>query len=199
MDLSTRFRIVGGRHPVVEQALRKQAEGPFVANDCDLSPADGEQEGAIWLLTGPNMGGKSTFLRQNALIAILAQMGSFVPAGSAEIGVVDRLFSRVGASDDLARGRSTFMVEMVRDRGHPQPGERTLAGHSRRDRPRAQRPSMACRSPGLPLNTCTRSTAAVASSQTHFHELTVLSEKLDRLANATMRVKEWEGDVIFSA
>ncbi len=114
VDDSLAFEIVAGRHPVVEQALRKQAAQPFVANDCNLSPPEGSDDGgAIWLLTGPNMGGKSTFLRQNALIAILAQMGSFVPAGSAHIGVVDRLFSRVGASDDLARGRSTFMVEMV--------------------------------------------------------------------------------------
>src|SRR5690606_31395927 len=113
VDDSLDFHIEAGRHPVVEQALRRQLGEPFVANDCDLSPADGEKAGAIWLLTGPNMGGKSTFLRQNALIAIMAQMGSFVPARSARIGVVDRLFSRVGASDDLARGRSTFMVEMV--------------------------------------------------------------------------------------
>src|SRR5690606_40225649 len=97
----------------VEQSIRKQLGQPFVANDCDLSPGDGQKYGAIWLLTGPNMGGKSTFLRQNALIAVMAQMGSFVPARVARIGVVDRLFSRVGASDDLARGRSTFMVEMV--------------------------------------------------------------------------------------
>ena len=116
VDDSLAFEIVAGRHPVVEQALRKQAAQPFVANDCDLSPPEGSPEGgAIWLLTGPNMGGKSTFLRQNALIAIMAQMGSFVPAGAAHIGAVDRLFSRVGASDDLARGRSTFMVEIGRD------------------------------------------------------------------------------------
>src|SRR5690606_16713087 len=107
------FMVEGGRHPVVEQALQRQLGNPFVANDCDLSPPEGLAHGAIWLLTGPNMGGKSTFLRQNALIAILAQAGSFVPAERAHIGVVDRLFSRVGASDDLARGRSTFMVEMV--------------------------------------------------------------------------------------
>ena len=113
VDGSLAFEIEAGRHPVVEQALRRQAEAPFVANDCNLSPENGAKNGAIWLLTGPNMGGKSTFLRQNALIAILAQMGSYVPARSAHIGVVDRLFSRVGASDDLARGRSTFMVEMV--------------------------------------------------------------------------------------
>lgn len=99
------FEITGGRHPVVEAALDG---GAFVANDCDLTP-----EQRLWLVTGPNMAGKSTFLRQNALIAVLAQMGSFVPAEAARIGVVDRLFSRVGAADDLARGRSTFMVEMV--------------------------------------------------------------------------------------
>src|SRR5690606_27551734 len=113
VDDSLDFCVEGGRHPVVEQAIRKQLGEPFVANDCDLSPAEGQKNGGIWLLTGPNMGGKSTFLRQNALISVLAQMGSFVPARSARIGVVDRLFSRVGASDDLARGRSTFMVEMV--------------------------------------------------------------------------------------
>jgi Mismatch repair ATPase (MutS family) len=108
VDDSRSFAITGGRHPVVEQALRANGDS-FVANDCDLSgdPA------AIWLLTGPNMAGKSTFLRQNALIALLAQMGSYVPATEAHIGLVSQLFSRVGASDDLARGRSTFMVEMV--------------------------------------------------------------------------------------
>ena len=101
IDDSLTFAVTAGRHPVVEQALRRQAASPFVANDCDIG---GDDAGRLWLLTGPNMGGKSTFLRQNALIAILAQMGSFVPAGSAHIGVVDRLFSRVGAADDLARG-----------------------------------------------------------------------------------------------
>src|SRR5205807_1331316 len=106
------FVIEGGRHPVVEQALARDG-GPFVANDCDLSPPAPEGAGRIWIVTGPNMAGKSTFLRQNALIAVLAQMGSFVPARRARIGVVDRLFSRVGAADDLARGRSTFMVEMI--------------------------------------------------------------------------------------
>src|SRR5439155_20913619 len=99
------FEISGGRHPIVEAALAGQ--GSFIANDCVLG------EDRIWLVTGPNMAGKSTFLRQNALILILAQIGSFVPARAARIGVVDRLFSRVGAADDLARGRSTFMVEMV--------------------------------------------------------------------------------------
>ncbi|MCB1538648.1 MAG: DNA mismatch repair protein MutS, partial [Alphaproteobacteria bacterium] len=110
VDESTAFQITRGRHPVVERAVAEQAPGDtaFVPNDCDLSP-----DTRLWLLTGPNMAGKSTFLRQNALIAILAQAGSFVPAAAAHIGAVDRIFSRVGASDDLARGRSTFMVEMV--------------------------------------------------------------------------------------
>src|SRR5690606_28728855 len=113
VDDSLDFVIREGRHPVVEEALRRAGGQAFVANDCDLSPEANGRHGAIWLVTGPNMGGKSTFLRQNALIAILAQAGAFVPAREARIGVVDRLFSRVGASDDLARGRSTFMVEMV--------------------------------------------------------------------------------------
>src|SRR5262245_34679714 len=126
VDGSLEFVIAGGRHPVVEQALAGDG-GPFVANDCDLSPPPQRDAGRIWLLTGPNMAGKSTFLRQNALIAILAQMGSFVPARRARIGVVDRLFSRVGAADDLARGRSTFMVEMVETAAIlNQAGERSL-------------------------------------------------------------------------
>ena len=103
------FSIAGGRHPVVEQAI----DAPFVANDCELSPPADASAGRIYVVTGPNMAGKSTYLRQNALIAVMAQMGSFVPAKRARIGVVDRLFSRVGAADDLARGRSTFMVELV--------------------------------------------------------------------------------------
>src|SRR6516162_5456550 len=104
----TAFEISGGRHPTVEAALSASGNrGGFVANDCVLG------DDRIWLVTGPNMAGKSTFLRQNALIAVLAQMGSFVPARTARIGIVDRVFSRVGAADDLARGRSTFMVEMV--------------------------------------------------------------------------------------
>ena len=109
VDDSTRFAITGGRHPVVEAALQDSASGSFVANACEIS-GDGKR---LCLLTGPNMAGKSTYLRQNALIVILAQMGSFVPAAEAHFGAVDRLFSRVGAADDLARGRSTFMVEMV--------------------------------------------------------------------------------------
>src|SRR6478609_4609264 len=126
VDDSHAFIVEGGRHPVVEQALSRDGT-PFVANDCDLSPPQNFEAGRIWLLTGPNMAGKSTFLRQNALIAILAQMGSFVPAKHAHVGIVDRLFSRVGAADDLARGRSTFMVEMVETAAIlNQAGERAL-------------------------------------------------------------------------
>src|SRR5262249_36966745 len=123
VDHSLEFKIEGGRHPVVEQALkRSQSSTQFIANDCDLA-----LDKRLWLLTGPNMAGKSTFLRQNALIAVLAQMGSFVPAKAAHIGIVDRLFSRVGASDDLAAGRSTFMVEMVETAAIlNQAGERAL-------------------------------------------------------------------------
>ncbi|MGL5113940.1 MAG: DNA mismatch repair protein MutS, partial [Beijerinckiaceae bacterium] len=112
IDDSLAFHVVAGRHPVVEEAVRRHGKA-FIANDAELSPPDGAQDGRILLVTGPNMAGKSTFLRQNALIAVLAQMGAFVPATSAHLGIVDRLFSRVGAADDLARGRSTFMVEMV--------------------------------------------------------------------------------------
>ena len=196
VDTSRAFHVVAGRHPVVEQALRRQAEGPFVANDCDLSPKKDAQEGAIWLLTGPNMGGKSTFLRQNALIAIMAQMGSFVPAGSAHIGVVDRLFSRVGASDDLARGRSTFMVEMVETAAIlNQASDRSLVILDEIGRGTATFDGLSIAWAAVEhLHEVNRCRGLFA---THFHELTVLSEKLGRLSNATMRVKEWEGEVIF--
>ncbi|MGO4438671.1 DNA mismatch repair protein MutS [Rhizobium sp. RAF56] len=196
VDDGKMFAITGGRHPVVEQALRRQAGGPFVANDCDLSPVAGGRDGAIWLLTGPNMGGKSTFLRQNALIAILAQMGSFVPAASAHIGVVDRLFSRVGASDDLARGRSTFMVEMVETAAIlNQATDRSLVILDEIGRGTATFDGLSIAWAAVEhLHEGNRCRGLFA---THFHELTVLSEKLGRLSNATMRVKEWDGDVIF--
>ncbi|MQU78235.1 DNA mismatch repair protein MutS [Sinorhizobium medicae] len=196
VDRSRMFAIDGGRHPVVEQALRRQAANPFVANGCDLSPPGGEEGGAIWLLTGPNMGGKSTFLRQNALIAIMAQMGSFVPASAAHIGVVDRLFSRVGASDDLARGRSTFMVEMVETAAIlNQATDRSLVILDEIGRGTATFDGLSIAWAAVEhLHEVNRCRGLFA---THFHELTVLSEKLGRLSNATMRVKEWDGDVIF--
>ncbi|RWB52182.1 MAG: DNA mismatch repair protein MutS [Mesorhizobium sp.] len=196
VDASLAFEIAGGRHPVVEQALRRSGEGPFVANDCDLSPEGGAKAGAIWLLTGPNMGGKSTFLRQNALIAILAQTGSFVPAQSAHIGVVDRLFSRVGASDDLARGRSTFMVEMVETAAIlNQAGERALVILDEIGRGTATFDGLSIAWAAVEyLHEKNRCRAIFA---THFHEMTALAGKLPRLHNVTMRVKEWEGDVVF--
>lgn len=196
VDASMTFAIRGGRHPVVEQALRRQSAGPFIANNCDLSATEGGKNGAIWLLTGPNMGGKSTFLRQNALIAILAQIGSFVPAEAAHIGVVDRLFSRVGASDDLARGRSTFMVEMVETAAIlNQATDRSLVILDEIGRGTATFDGLSIAWAAVEhLHEVNRCRGLFA---THFHELTVLSEKLGRLSNATMRVKEWEGDVIF--
>ncbi|MCC6887453.1 MAG: DNA mismatch repair protein MutS [Hyphomicrobiales bacterium] len=195
VDGSLDFVIAGGRHPVVEQALAADG-GPFVANDCDLSPEDSERAGRICLLTGPNMAGKSTFLRQNALIAILAQMGSFVPARSARLGVVDRLFSRVGAADDLARGRSTFMVEMVETAAIlNQAGERSLVILDEIGRGTATFDGLSIAWASIEhLHATNRCRALFA---THFHELTVLATRLPRLFNATMRVKEWQGDVVF--
>jgi DNA mismatch repair protein MutS len=195
MDSSLDFIIEGGRHPVVEQALVTDG-GPFIANDCDLSPPAGAQAGRIRLLTGPNMAGKSTYLRQNALIAILAQMGSFVPARRARIGAVDRLFSRVGAADDLARGRSTFMVEMVETAAIlNQAGERALVILDEIGRGTATFDGLSIAWATIEhLHEKNRCRALFA---THFHELTALAATLPRLVNATVRVKEWEGEVVF--
>src|SRR6266446_66443 len=223
VDASRDFIILGGRHPVVEQALARDG-GPFVANDCDLSPPPspypppapapslpspasggglrrgpgegGAQAGRIYLVTGPNMAGKSTYLRQNALIAVLAQMGSFVPAKQARIGIVDRLFSRVGAADDLARGRSTFMVEMVETAAIlNQAGERSLVILDEIGRGTATFDGLSIAWAAIEhLHEVNRSRALFA---THFHELTALAARLKRLFNATVRVKEWHGDVVF--
>ncbi len=195
VDDSHDFVIAGGRHPVVEQALARDGT-PFVANDCDLSPPKDAEAGRIWLITGPNMAGKSTFLRQNALIAILAQMGSFVPAKQAHIGVVDRLFSRVGAADDLARGRSTFMVEMVETAAIlNQAGARSLVILDEIGRGTATFDGLSIAWATVEhLHDVNKCRALFA---THFHELTALSARLPRLHNATVRVKEWEGDVVF--
>ena len=196
IDRSLDFVIEGGRHAVVEQALSE----PFVANDCNLSPPKEKTEqhktGRIWLLTGPNMAGKSTFLRQNALIAVIAQMGAFVPAKRAKIGVVDRLFSRVGAADDLARGRSTFMVEMVETAAIlNQAGERSLVILDEIGRGTATFDGLSIAWAAIEhLHETNRCRALFA---THFHELTALSQKLPRLHNATVRVKEWQGEVVF--
>jgi len=195
IDDSHAFTIEGGRHPVVEQALARDGT-PFVANDCDLSPPEEGEAGRIWLITGPNMAGKSTFLRQNALIAILAQMGSFVPARHAHIGVVDRLFSRVGAADDLARGRSTFMVEMVETAAIlNQAGPRALVILDEIGRGTATFDGLSIAWATVEhlhdINKCRGLFA------THYHELTALSARLSRLHNATVKVKEWKGDVVF--
>jgi DNA mismatch repair protein MutS len=195
VDDSHAFVIDGGRHPVVEQALSRDGT-PFVANNCDLSPPPETDAGRIWLITGPNMAGKSTFLRQNALIAILAQTGSYVPAKHAHIGVVDRLFSRVGAADDLARGRSTFMVEMVETAAIlNQAGERALVILDEIGRGTATFDGLSIAWATVEhLHAVNKCRALFA---THFHELTALSARLDRLHNATVRVKEWQGDVVF--
>jgi DNA mismatch repair protein MutS len=194
VDSSLAFRIEGGRHPVVEAALKAAGE-PFVANDCDLTGdiADG---GRIAVVTGPNMAGKSTYLRQNALIALIAQMGSYVPARRVHIGVVDRLFSRVGAADDLARGRSTFMVEMVETAAIlNQATARSLVILDEIGRGTATFDGLSIAYACVEhLNGANRSRALFA---THFHELTRLAETLPRLVNLTMRITEFKGNLIF--
>jgi DNA mismatch repair protein MutS len=193
VDDSRALWIRGGRHPVVERSLRRQQGGAFVANDCALT--EGETP-ALWLLTGPNMAGKSTFLRQNALIALLAQAGSFVPAAAARIGLVSQLFSRVGASDDLARGRSTFMVEMVETAAilH-QADDRALVILDEIGRGTATYDGLSIAWAVLEhLQAHNRCRALFA---THYHELTALAGKLDGVTNATVTVKEWNGEVIF--
>ncbi len=291
VDGSLAFDVKGGRHPVVELALKSEGES-FVGNDCGLGPSDsdsrrsGERDrmataaapplpngersdrdsdpgegdflnaqpphpaaaqppspdrsrvfptsaptssnpetsglrgegssragfdvrngiarrgtilndaGRIWLLTGPNMAGKSTFLRQNALIAILAQAGAFVPARSAHIGVVDALFSRVGAADDLARGRSTFMVEMVETAAIlNQAGPRSLVILDEIGRGTATFDGLSIA--WAVIEHLHESNRARALFATHYHELTALASRLPRLVNATMKVKEWKGDVVF--
>ena len=189
IDSSKAFAIQGGRHVVVESSLKNNGNS-FIPNDCELS------EGSIWLVTGPNMAGKSTFLRQNALIAILAQMGCFVPATSAHIGIVSQLFSRVGASDDLARGRSTFMVEMVETAAIlNQADDRALVILDEVGRGTATYDGLAIAWSTLEyLHEVNKSRSLFA---THYHEMTVLADKLTRVINATVSVKEWNNEVIF--
>ncbi|MGH1403405.1 MAG: DNA mismatch repair protein MutS [Alphaproteobacteria bacterium] len=190
VDSSLQFNIQGGRHPVVEKVLKKESAA-FVSNNCNLEPQQ-----KLWLLTGPNMAGKSTFLRQNALIAILAQIGSYVPADSAHIGVVDKVFSRVGASDDLARGQSTFMVEMVETASilH-QSTQHSLVILDEIGRGTATYDGLsiawACVEYLHEQNQCR------AIFATHYHELTSLEQKLSKLICYTMQIKEWENKIIF--
>ncbi|WP_347267193.1 DNA mismatch repair protein MutS [Paracoccus sp. (in: a-proteobacteria)] len=192
VDASRAFVIEAGRHPVVERALRRKGEA-FVANDCALTQG---ATPAIWLLTGPNMAGKSTFLRQNALIAILAQAGAFVPARAAHVGLVSQLFSRVGAADDLARGRSTFMVEMVETAAIlNQADDHALVILDEIGRGTATWDGLSIAWAVMEhLHAKNRCRALFA---THYHEMTALSARLEGVENATVAVREWEGEVIF--
>ncbi|MCB1520102.1 MAG: DNA mismatch repair protein MutS [Hyphomicrobiaceae bacterium] len=204
IDDSEHFDVRGGRHPVVEQALRRARSGPFIENDCSLgraplTPATGFDDGdgaLILLVTGPNMAGKSTYLRQNALIVVLAQMGSYVPARSAHIGVVDRLFSRVGAADDIARGRSTFMVEMVETAGIlNQATSRSLVILDEIGRGTATFDGLSIAWATVEfLHDACRCRALFA---THYHELTALERRLTGVANVTVDVKEWHDEIVF--
>ena len=189
LDDGSDLDISNGRHPVVEASL--PAGKPFIGNDCALEPGR-----RLWLITGPNMAGKSTFLRQNALIVVLAQIGCYVPADAARIGVVDRLYSRVGASDDLARGRSTFMVEMVETAAIlNQAGARALVILDEIGRGTATYDGLSIAWASVEhLHNANRCRSLFA---THYHELTALSSTLPDLACYTMRVKEWQGDVVF--
>jgi DNA mismatch repair protein MutS len=193
VDTSSAFEIEQGRHPVVERSLKAQ-NAAFVANDCTLTKL--ENTAAVWLLTGPNMAGKSTFLRQNALIALMAQMGSFVPAARAHIGAVSQLFSRVGASDDLARGRSTFMVEMVETAAIlNQADDRALVILDEIGRGTATYDGLSIAWSTLEyLHDQNKCRALFA---THYHEMTQLADKMDGVSNATVAVSEHGGDVIF--
>ncbi len=186
-----RFDIVKGRHPVVEAVLKQDDNSHFTANDCQL-----EDKQKLWILTGPNMARKSTFLRQNALIAILAQMGSYVPAESAEIGVIDKIFSRVGAADDLARGRSTFMVEMVETATIlNQATDKSLVILDEIGRGTATFDGLsiawAC------LEYLHENIKCRGLFATHYHELTPLCETYTSLAPFAMAIREWEGEIIF--
>jgi DNA mismatch repair protein MutS len=189
VDASIAFEVRGGRHPVVE-ALNPGDSG-FVPNDCVLEDAQ-----RLWLITGPNMAGKSTFLRQNALIALMAQAGSFVPADAAHIGVADRLFSRVGAADDLARGRSTFMVEMVETATIlNQATDRSLVILDEIGRGTATFDGLSIAWATVEhLHEISRARALFA---THYHELTGLEATLGSLSCHKMRIKEWNDDVVF--
>ena len=192
LDDSLNFEVIEGRHPVVEAVIKREANGSFVGNDCTLNANDDR----IWLLTGPNMAGKSTFLRQNALIAVMAQIGSYVPAKNAKIGVINKIFSRVGASDDLARGRSTFMVEMVE----------TAAILNRAD----ERSFVILDEIGRGTATFDGLSIAWAVVEqlsevnkcrtlfaTHYHELTKLNKRLKALTLHCMKIKEFNGEVVF--
>jgi DNA mismatch repair protein MutS len=191
---------------VVEQALRAANAGAFIENDCVLASAqadpaapavpDGMRPARLWLVTGPNMAGKSTFLRQDALIDVLAQMGSFVSARSAHIGIVDRLFSRVGAADDLARGRSTFMVEMIETAGILNLATpRSLVVLDEIGRGTATFDGLAIA--WAVVEHLSQVSKCRALFATHYHELTALADRLPEVANVTMDVREWKDEIVF--
>jgi len=194
VDRSTLFRVEGGRHPVVEAAVRREGEA-YTPNDCALD-ASGERCARLAIVTGPNMAGKSTFLRQNALLAVLAQAGCFVPARSMTLGVVDRLFSRVGAGDDLARGRSTFMMEMVETAAIlTQATERSLVVLDEIGRGTATYDGLAIAwACAEALHETNRARTLFA---THYHELARLEDRLAHVCNLSMRAREWNGDLVF--
>jgi DNA mismatch repair protein MutS len=194
IDDSVAFLCEGGRHPVVEPAVRREGKG-FTANPCRLDGA-GASAPRLLLVTGPNMAGKSTYLRQIALMAILAQAGFYAPAQRLKLGIVDRVFSRVGAGDDLSRGRSTFMMEMVETSAilH-QAGPRALVVLDEIGRGTATFDGLAIAwAVAEHLHDKNRCRAVFA---THYHELTALPERLEACANAHLRAKEWKGDLIF--
>ena len=195
VDDSCVFEIEAGRHPVVENALRRNSDGRFTPNTCALDGA-GKAHARLLLVTGPNMAGKSTFLRQNALIAILAQAGLFVPAGSARIGLVDRLFSRVGAADDLARGRSTFMAEMIETAAIlNQAGPRALVILDEIGRGTSTYDGLSIAWAAVEhLHGVNRCRALFA---THYHELTRLADELEACGNVSLKAKEWKGELVF--
>ncbi len=183
------LEIAGGRHPVVEQALAR-SDQRFVANDCTLGPDD-----RLWLIGGPNMGGKSTFLRQNALILLLAQAGSFVPASSARVGLADRIFSRVGASDNLARGRSTFMVEMVETAAIlAQATARSFVILDEVGRGTSTYDGMALA--WAVVEAVHETLRCRCLFATHYHELSRLADTCEALSLHHVRAKEWKGDLI---
>jgi DNA mismatch repair protein MutS len=194
VETSRAFEAEGARHPVVEAAVKRSGE-PFTPNDCRLDGA-GEAGPRLAIVTGPNMAGKSTFLRQNALLAVLAQAGCFVPARRLRLGVVDKLFSRVGAGDDLARGRSTFMTEMVETAAIlTQATERSLVVLDEIGRGTATYDGLAIAwACAEALHDANRSRALFA---THYHELAQLEGRLAHVANLSMRAKEWNGDLVF--
>ncbi len=196
IDNSVAFHITAGRHPVVEQSLLASGGAAFIANDCNLGAKSASAAGRLWLITGPNMAGKSTFLRQNALIAIMAQAGCYVPATAAHIGIIDKVFSRVGAADDLARGRSTFMVEMIETATIlNQATNKSFVILDEIGRGTATYDGLSIA--WATLEHLHDVNAARALFATHYHELTALNGRLADLSPHTMKVREWQNQVVF--